>query len=133
MKRLATFTLLLIVMLGACHDPACMEHTHCEDTVVSQAESPDGKYVATGYHRSCAGGSGRSTCVKIEEAPKFFWSSRGEPGYVMTIREFHPISAVWKDSTHLEVSSPGLKGRGADELTSDPPATSWRGIAISYR
>lgn len=73
-----------------------MTHTQCKDTVISQVKSPDAKFIATAYHRSCAGGSGRYTCAKIEEAPRSFWSSAGETGYVMTVQGYYSANVTWQ-------------------------------------
>jgi len=131
MVRTTSTTLILLLLVAL--SGACMEHTRCDDRVVSQVKSPDGKYVAIVYHRSCAGGSGRYTCARIEEVPPHFWSSAGEPGYVMAIREFHPVSASWRDATHVEISTPGLQQQDPAELAAFPPKNSWAGISVTYK
>jgi hypothetical protein len=135
MKKIVSHSLLLVtVFAAACQDP--MEHTHCDNTVVSQVKSPDGAYLATVYHRSCAGGSGRYTCAKIEEIPPHFWSSSGDVGHILIISEFHPISAMWSDRRHLVIATPGLPNvpdsSPPPDMLSDRPKKTWRDIEVSY-
>jgi hypothetical protein len=129
-QSMARTTISVLALLVVAVTSACMKHTDCDDNVVSQVKSPNGKFIATCYHRSCAGGSGRYTCTKIEEVPAHFWSTEGETGYVMTIGEFHPITARWLDATHLEISTPGLQNQRSAALTM---RENWSGISISYK
>ena len=133
MRILKHFVLVVALGFAACHAPTFMEHTQCKDTVLSQKTSPDGKFIVTVYHRSCAGGSGLYTCAKIEEVPKYFWSSRGETGYLMTIQEFYPITANWMDATHLEIDTPGLHTLSSDKFAADRPIPVWHNIMVSYK
>jgi hypothetical protein len=124
---------ILLAAAALCAGGSCMEHTRCSNTPVGRHGSPDGKYVAVLYHRSCAGGTGRYTVARIEEASSEARPGGDEAGHVLTIREFHPITAKWKDSTHLEVITPGLRQQNPNELAAFPPKASWKDISITYR
>ena len=123
--------LVLLIVTAVCSGSNCMEHTRCDDTTISNHLSPDGKFNAVLYHRSCARGSGKYTGVMIEELT--VGSTPVETGYVMSIRGFHPITARWKDATHFEVITPGLSKQTPDEMAAYPPKSSWKGITISYK
>jgi hypothetical protein len=130
MKRASLIFVALVLCACTGSD---MDHTRCNDTTLGTDISPDGKYIATSYHRSCAKGTGKYTGVKVEEVPPHFWSRRGEIGHVMTIRDFHPITARWTDSRQLEVITPGLKQQNPDESAAFPPKSNWKDVSISYK
>ncbi|HKR61789.1 MAG TPA: hypothetical protein VJS64_19035 [Pyrinomonadaceae bacterium] len=132
MTKSLRILIILTVLTGACHDPACMEHSHCDDNVILQVKSPDGAYLATVYHRSCAGGSGRYTCAMVEEVPAHWWSSKGDVGHLLNIPEFHPITAVWKDRRHLEITTTALPS-SYDQLPTNVPHESWHDVDVWYR
>jgi len=121
MRIMGALSLLLIVGLGGCD---FMSHTHCDDTILSQQKSPDGKFLATLYHRSCANNTGLYTFVNVQEI-----SGPGETKPVLTISGFHEISGVWVDPNHLEIRSEGLQNQKA--ILSQE--TNWKTIIISYK
>jgi|GEM_PF-5297966 len=53
---------------------------------------------------------------------------KGETGYILTITDFHPIAAAWKDTRHLEIITPGLR-----QQVSPTIIKSWAGINITYK
>ena len=125
-RLLKTLILSLVVLLAACDDP--FEHAHCDDTAIAKAKSPDGKYVVTGYHRSCARGTGLYTWVRIENVPPHFWSMRSDAP-IGSVTGYHQITMTWKDATNVEISTPGLH-----QVDSPPSLTdNWEGVSISYK
>ena len=125
MKAITSLGLLLIAGLSGC---GFMSHTHCDDTMLSQEKSPDGKFVAVLYHRSCANHTGLYTVVDVREISEPSLS-RGETKPVLTIRGFHEISGVWVGPNRLEIRSEGLQDQKAI-LTQE---SNWKAISISYR
>jgi hypothetical protein len=79
------------------------------------------------YHRSCANNTGRYTCADLAKATGSV-SSEKERQTVLTIKEFHEITAIWTGSKKLEIRSAGLKNR-KDILTQE---NEWKNILISY-
>lgn len=124
-KLLLVLVVLMIPMLGGCD---LMRHTSCDDKVLVQEKSPDGKYVAILYHRSCANNSGLYTCVNIQEVSnKVIAKPESQP--ILTIRGFHDISAIWSGPNNLELKTSGLT-KQADILTQE---NGWKEILISYK
>lgn len=114
----------LVLLVGVC---GCdlMTHTHCEDKILSEMKSPDGKYVAVLAHRSCANGTGLYTGVIVRENSLVL----GESVPVLTMRGIHDITGAWIEANHLEVSSEALK----DEKSVLSKETSWKSVVISYK
>lgn len=117
-------SVLIAAILGACD----MSHTRCEDTELRQERSPDGKYTAVMYHRSCANNTGQYTWVNlIEERDRSFSKSETRP--VLSLRGFYDITAVWTDSETVEIACEGLTAQNAI-LTQE---NTWRTIHIRYK
>ena len=124
-KLISALSFLVIATLGGCD---FMSHTHCDDTILTQEKSPDGKYVAVLYQRSCANNTGLYTCVNLQESPATVLS-KGQTQPVLTIRGFHEISAIWTGSNTLEIRSSGLK----DQKAILSQENGWKTIIISYK
>ena len=101
-----------------------MSHSHCDNNTVNEVKSPDGKYIAVLYHRSCVNGASY-TWVSLQENTLVFAES--EP--VLELEGIHEINGVWKDSNHLEISSVGIQSQKA--VLSQK--TNWRIVSISYK
>ena len=56
--------LMLVAFLSACN---FMSHTHCDDGVLGQQRSRDGKIVAITYARSCANNTALYTWVGLQD------------------------------------------------------------------
>lgn len=125
MTKLIGVSLLAMATLGGCDS---MSHTHCDDEILTQQTSPDGKYAAILYHRSCANKTGLYTCVNVKETSGT-GSSQGETRPILTLRGFHEIKAIWINQNSLEITSTGLKDQRA-VLTQE---NNWKDIKISYR
>lgn len=112
-------------MLGGCD---LINHTRCDDKILTQEKSPDGKYVAVLYHRSCANNTGLYTCVNMQENLGAR-SSKGETQPILTIRGFHEIRAIWISPDTLEIQSGGLKLQKAILSKEER----WKSISIHYK
>ena len=117
--------LMLVAFLSACN---FMSHTHCDDRVLGQQRSPDGKIVAITYARSCANNTALYTWVGLENTSTSSLPS-AEIEVVLTMKGTHEITVVWQSSESLEIQSPGFQ---------DPKAVptregSWRTVTISYK
>jgi hypothetical protein len=123
-KLISTLSVLVIAMLGGCD---LMNHTRCDDKILTHEKSPDGKYVAILYQRSCANNTGLYTCVNIQETPGNF--SKGETQPILTISGFHEIRAIWTSPNTLEIQSEGLKLQKAI-LTQEER---WKSVSIHYK
>lgn len=121
--------LAVALAAGAGLSLACFEHAKCDDEVLSKVKSPDGKHLVTLVHRTCHGSEW--TYVKVETVPSWFGSdpvSRYE--YLMSVPVRAPVTAVWRDSTHLEITSPAIHHEVARDY---PPETRWGAIEVSYK
>jgi hypothetical protein len=123
-------TTLVLTSLTGCG--GFMEHSHCDETTISKAYSPDGKYLATALNRKCASG-GQFTTLKLEEAPTFLSLWEGDYTYPLNLTGQFPIEVAWKDNTHLNVKTVGLQQQFSGYLEAQPPKASWKGIQISYK
>lgn len=115
--------IIIVFLLSGLNACSLMSHSNCDDKTVNELKSPDGKYVAVLFHRSCANGA-LSTWVSVQENTRVF--AEGEP--VLQLEGIHEINGVWKDSNHLEISSVGFQNQKAVIHQE----TSWRTISISY-
>ena len=124
-KLIGVMSFLVIAVLGGCDS---MNHTRCNDKILSQEKSPDEKYVAIMYQRSCANNTGQYTCVNLQEAATTRLAEQeAEP--VLTIRGFYKITATWTGPNSLEIRSEGLQDQKA-VLTQHG---SWKTVVISYK
>lgn len=117
--------LLAFTSLAGCNS---MRHTRCDDTVLSQEKSPDAKYVATLYHRSCANNTALYTWASLEGISATP-TSEEEPIPILTISGFHEIKAIWISPNTLEIRSEGLNNQKAI-LTQE---NTWKGVRILYK
>ena len=117
--------LMLVAFLGACD---FMKHTRCDDKVLGQQRSPDGKIVAITYARSCANNTGLYTWVGLEDSST---SNQPNPEIepVLTLKGTPEITVVWQSSGSLEIRSPGLQDPKGVLTRED----SWRTVTISYK
>ena len=113
--------LVLVFGLSACD---LMSHSHCDNKIVNEVKSPDGKYIAVLYHRSCVNGASY-TWVSVQENTRVF--AEGET--VLELEGIYEIHGVWKDSNHLEISSAEFQ----DQKTVLSQETNWRFVSISYK
>ena len=124
-KVISALSLFVIAMLGGCD---LMNHTRCDDKILTQEKSPDGKYVAILYQRSCANNTGQYTCVNLQENPGTL-SSKGETQPILTISGLYEIRATWNSPNTLEIQSDGLKLQKAILTQEDR----WKSVSIHYK
>jgi len=117
--------LLAFTTLGGCNS---MNHTRCDDKIVAQEKSPDGKYVAVLYHRSCANNTGLYTWASLQDISGIP-SSQNEAVPILTIRGFHEIGANWIGPNTLEIRSEGLN----DQKAILSQENNWKDIRIFYK
>jgi hypothetical protein len=117
--------LLTFITLGGCD---FMSHTRCDDKIVAQEKSPDGKYVAVLYHRSCANNTGLYTWASLQDISGIP-SSQNEAVPILTITGFHEIGANWIGPNALEIRSEGIN----DQKAILSQENTWKGIRIFYK
>lgn len=80
----------------------------CDKTVVSRATSPDGKYVATAYHRRCQ--DSLFTVAEVKEVTPHFWSAPVTPlGLFPTLDGLRPVTFRWEGPSRLVVVTPDIE------------------------
>ena len=124
-RMIIVLALFVVATLSGCD---FMSHTHCEDKILVQEKSPDGKYVAILYHRSCANNTGLYTCVNLQETSETILS-KTETQPVLTMKGVHDVTAVWSGPNSLEIKSAGLRDRW-EVLTQE---SGWKTVNISYK
>ncbi|HWP54456.1 MAG TPA: hypothetical protein VN476_09960 [Pyrinomonadaceae bacterium] len=124
MKRISViWSIVMVAFFSACN----MSHTRCDDTELRRDKSPDGKYVAVTYHRSCANNTSQYTWVSLTEVnPGSF--SKPETRPVLTLSGSYDITAIWADSDSLEVTCAGL----ADQKAVLTQESDWKTVHIRY-
>jgi hypothetical protein len=101
----------------------------CEDTVISQAVSPDGKYIATAFQRRCH--SQLSTQAEVKEVPPHFWSAPTDPLPLLpAVAEWQTVSVRWEGLRHLVVVPPKREGVDTKVLYTD---VFWKDVTIDYQ
>lgn len=130
MSRPVTASILAVALaVGTGLSLACFEHAKCNDAVVSKLKSPNGKYLVTAAHRTCQGSE--YTWVKVETVATWFGPDPViRDKVIMSVPVRAPVTTVWLDSTHLQISSPAVY---LVEGKDDPYETHWREIEVSYR
>ena len=99
----------------------------CDDTIISRATSPDGKYMATVRHRRCQ--DGLSTVAELKEVPPHFWSAPVQPrGLFPTLGGLRPVTVRWEGPRRLVVVAPNLQ-RVEKGFFQD---TFWKDVDIHY-
>jgi len=121
--RLAIFAFLFLLSIGA---GACnlMSHPQCDDKTVNEVAAPDDKHAVVLAHRSCLNGTSY-TLVRVQEITRVFAESKN----ILILDGIQQVTANWKDSNQLEISSDAL-GDPKKVLTQD---TSWQTVIISYK
>jgi hypothetical protein len=74
----------------------------CEDTVITEAASPDGRWIATACNRSCGATTGFSRTVSIRPAAKRFRSS--DPVFIAD--NFERVGIRWETASVLTIVYP---------------------------
>jgi hypothetical protein len=91
--------ILLIVGLGTVAVGLFLA-SDCEDTIKTEARSPDGKYAATLYERDCGATTDFSTIVNLRVSSARF--NADELGVVI-LKGQHKLDLVWDGNTKLQL------------------------------
>lgn len=94
MKRLA-FTLASAALAG-CVGPAC------DNEVIAEMRSPDGRHVATVFDRGCGATVSAIRVVALRDAASAFDGERDE-GWVFVVKEWVPVEVHWEADGQLGV------------------------------
>ena len=86
--------MLLMASVGGCTGSVC------KNVVVAGAPSPDGKFIAFVFNRSCSGAPAVSTHVSVL---RFSESLRNETGNVLVVDDLQPLTLSWRSPTDLVV------------------------------
>lgn len=76
-----------------------MEHTHCEDELLTKLPSKDGSLVLVTYHRHCS--SAEYTDVRLEKPAGYFQTKGEVTCYISSWRGQHPIEAIWESENSI--------------------------------
>lgn len=96
----------------------------CEETVLSEQESPDEALVFSVHRRDCGATTGFVTGLSIRRTGDDLDASAGDD--VLIIDGDVPVTASWTDVDKIEVDVP----KGAEIFRSEQK---WEGITITYR
>jgi hypothetical protein len=107
----------------------------CDEDRISEAHSPDGKYLARAYIRDCGATTGFLTHVNLRSGWGWFnpdWVGTVKNGQVFANSCWSKVSFIWKDNSNLEIQyeqcAPDERGNPAwlkEEY--------WKGVKIWYR
>ncbi len=89
-----------IILSTACLTAACARSS-CENRAFYGLPSPDGRYIAFIFHRTCPAPEGITTQVSLMP---FHESLRGDPGNVLAVAGEQPVKVSWLGATVLSVS-----------------------------
>jgi len=96
--RTVTRLLVLLVCLGG---GAACSRTQCTNQAFYGLPSPDGKFIAFIFHRTCAAPARVTTEVSLMP---FHESLRNEPGNVLAVAGEQPVKVSWHGPTTLLVT-----------------------------
>jgi hypothetical protein len=99
-RRRRSLHVLSIFTIGASLTAAC-SRSSCENKAFYGLPSPDGRYIAFIFHRTCAAPDGVSTQVSLMP---FHESLRGDPGNVLAVAGEQPVKVSWHGPTTLWVA-----------------------------
>jgi hypothetical protein len=95
---------------------------NCVDNIKYESVSPDRRFVATVFERSCGATTGFSTQVNIRESSQSFDSK--SKGSILVTGGRNAIYLSWIDKSHLSVSLLNVEIFKKEEM--------WNGISITY-
>jgi hypothetical protein len=97
----------------------------CKEQETIGAISPNGRYAATVYQRTCGATTGWDTFINIRPWPGRFRG--GGRDVIFGIEGLYAINVVWTDNSHLRVESIRCN---SDKVFKQEKI--WRDISISY-
>lgn len=96
----------------------------CANTIKSEAQSPDGRYVATVYVRDCGATTDSSSIISLRPRSSRF---NDEEGRVFVNKGEQPITLKWNNRVNLSI-----KCLGCSAETIFKHDKTWNDISISY-
>ncbi len=96
----------------------------CEDTIKTEAKSPDGKNVAVLFERDCGATTDVSTIVSLRSISTKLDEQEGR---VFVIEGQHQIALVWEENTRLRIDCSRCS---TDDVFKQEKK--WHDVSISY-
>lgn len=125
LAKIAVVAMLILTMWFEGCD--FMKHTRCNDEILRSEKSPDGRFMAIAFARSCANNTGHYTWVALKEGSSITGGeSELEP--VLTIEGTHDIKLNWRTPNNLQIESSGLQNK--KEVITQRDA--WEKVTITY-
>jgi hypothetical protein len=115
--KLVVVALVLTMGLAGCGQPLC------GNELLSEARSPDGRYVAAVFERNCGATTPYVRIVSLRQAGDEFDSDQ-DSDWVLTTRNQPNVIAQWDGNAKLRVSSEGTKD--------GTRRSQWRDVAIAF-
>jgi len=97
----------------------------CDNRVIKDLKSPDGKYSATVFERDCGATTSYVTVVSVRDSSSKFKGDRVDD-FVFTMKGRPQIDIRWEDGRHLVIKRPTKNDDIFKELRS------WKEVRISY-
>lgn len=116
----------IAIILLAAASAACgpSPSVDCTANALEELISPDGRYVATAFHRECGAEGAPSTALGIREARTAF-DPAGQPT-LLAIEGHHELPFEWGSEQSLTVTLP----RSGNVLER---ADTWRDVRVEYQ
>lgn len=108
------------LMCLACHSPALFD---CSDSVITESESPDGRYSATFFERDCGATTDYTSLVSLRESRRDFDAENAD--LVVVVEGRYHIEMQWTSRRSLLIDP----GDGEIFRHED----SWRDVRISVK
>ncbi|CAN7591585.1 hypothetical protein LJR289_004281 [Pseudoduganella sp. LjRoot289] len=121
--KISLLTLFIACGVGMSFS-ACVEPV-CENQVLREISSPDGKKIATLFSRNCGATTSHVQVVKIRRSGTNF-SGENPTTYIFTMRGEHKVDIRWLAGDQLQITRPQY----ADDIFHE--VNVWDGSKISY-
>ena len=108
----------------------------CGEEDAGEAYSPDGRYLAKAFIRSCGATTGWLTHVNLRPRWSYFnttWPGTIIDGEVFSNDCWSKVNLVWKDSSNLEIQYEGCSPRSDGIDPAFRKDGSWKTVNITYR
>jgi hypothetical protein len=116
----SALALLFLAVLSACVG------SPCDNSVLSEAVSPDKRYIATVFAHDCGATAPFARVVMIRATGSEFHGNDVDE-YVFTMRGDHAVGAHWSGPNQLVVEHPAIASDIFKELTA------WKDVRIEQR
>ena len=137
-KRVAWVGAIVLIVSALCAAAVLIPWSigPCGEDDGMESHSPDGKYVAKVFVRSCGATTGWLTHVNLRSRWDYFntkWTGGVFQGQVFSVDCWTNVNLVWKDNSHLEIQHDVCPRCDNGDDPAFVKQNSWRGIDISYR